>query len=130
MIKTIFQKFILPIIIAAVFGSSGFFVKGCQTKANEKVLKKELESQYKNLLKYADSVQVLKHDLASCQTDSSIMQGQIYANQKVDLALRNGNIRLKTELKECEENMAKAIETGIIEVNEKRTFIEKLFKRK
>lgn len=130
MIKTLFQKYILPIIIAAAFGSGGFFVKGCQTKDTVKTLNKQLDGQFKTIQKYADSVQVLKHDLASCKIDSSIMKGQIRGLQVNDLALRNGNIRLKTELNDCEENMKKAIETGIVEVNEKRTFLEKLFKRK
>ncbi len=130
MIKIIFQKILLPIIIAAVFGGGGFFVKSCQNKRTITVLNKQISSQHKNLVKYVDSVQVLKRDLASCQTDSSIMKGQINGIQKVDLALRNGNIRLKTELNDCEENMKKAIETGIVEVKQKQTFIQKLFKRK
>lgn len=137
MIQKIFQNYILPIIIAAVFGSGGFLVKSCQDFSEKKALNKEIKDKAQIIQQYTDSVKVLKAQLIisqaqtqSCKQDSAIMQGQINGIQKVDLALRNSNIRLKTELKDCEENMAKAIETGIIEVNEKKTFLEKLFKRK
>ena len=130
MIQNIFQKYIFPIIIAAVFGSGGFLVKGCENSATEKALKTELASNYKTINSYTDSVKVLKESIRSLRQDSSIMRGQLQAIQVNDLALRNGNIRLKTELEECETNMKKAIETGIIEVREKKTFLQKLFNRK
>ena len=137
MIKTLFQKYILPIIIAAAFGSGGFFVKGCQNQSTEKALNKEIKEKVSVIEKYTDSVATFKTELKiskaeteSCRTDSAIMQGNIHSLQRNALALSNGNLRLKTELNNCEENMKKAIETGIIEVKEKPTFIQKLFNRK
>jgi hypothetical protein len=137
MIQNIFQKYIFPIIIAAVFGSGGFLVKGCEYSATEKAHIKEIKGKDETISKYTDSVKILKNDikirdtkLNSLGQDSSIMRGQLQAIQVNDLALRNGNIRLKTELEDCEMNMKKAIETGIIEVKEKKTFLQKLFNRK
>lgn len=121
MLKALIQKYIIPAIVAAVFGGGSWFLKGCENDKEVRELTNQLTKETNAKIATSDSlrlerknVNILADSVTVMNATLQIQTEQIKGLQTNALVLRNANTAKNARIEECEDNMKKAIETGII----------------